>query len=665
MAICNLLWTLRLHRIAMRRAWLTCAVFSALLITAPGAASAQTLASYQIGSGWATFGLALPQGSATSGVKVGQLSTQTDVKTRWPDGSIRFAVVTAQVPSGGTFAITPSTASTGSFSPAWPQVSVRFNISGTNYTADLPAFNSSNSWLSSGSLVRESRVLVTPAAGGTPHPLLQVIYDIRSYSGGGHRIDITVQNTKDITAGNLVSYDVNVTIGGSSVFSKSGLTQNYLTRWRKVFLTGGLTEAVVTPDFAPFYQARALPRYASQVNNQNYGAVTDPKYDILGLGDLPAYMGMPGGRPDLAPYPNWTAQYLIHKRPEQRAYMLKHADLSATYTGHITKPDGFSLITLEEMPDYWLDGRAGTNPYGPNATRKPDGFIYGWGDALENAHMPSLTFVPYLVTGDRFYLDQQKFWGNYAMLSTWPGDPAREGGKGILYQNQTRGFAWGLRVLGECAAYMPDNDPDLVYFRSRVYNNLEWLSRYATTTNGGPFEVTFFEKYVGDGKVSTSTWQLAYLAYAVDRLIQHGFNAGGEFRDRVARFQVRLFTSNPEYPPIYGAPYYLQVGTGTQSNISLYTSMAQIFAVNYNNGQSPPQPFVGYYGPETWILLQIAAAQGITGAPQALAYLESQPGVLNDAYNRSGWALLANSIPGSGVGTNVAPSAPTNMRLAQ
>jgi hypothetical protein len=663
MAISDRVRTLVRHRLAGgRRVGMIGAALAALLI-APVAAGAQTLATYQIGSGWATFGLALPKGAVSTGVKVGQLPTQTDIKTRWADGSIRFAVVTANVSSGGSFAITPAAASTGSFAPTWPQASVRFSIAGTNYIADLPAYNPANSWLFNGPLVRESRVLVSPTSNGTPHPLLQVVYDIRSYSGGGHRVDITVQNTKDITAGNLVAFDVTISIGGATVYSKNGVTQNYLTRWRKVFLTGGLTEAEVTPDFEPFYQARALPRYDSHVKNQAYGGVTDPKYDILGFGDMASYMGMPGGRPEIAPYPNWQAQYLIHKRPDQRAYMLKHADLSGSWTGHITKADGVALPNLDEMPNYWLDGRAGTNPNGPNATRKPDGFLNGWGEALENAHMPSLTFVPYIVTGDRFYLDQQKFWGNYAILSTWPGDPKREGGKGVLYPNQTRGVAWGLRVLGECAAYMPDDDPELVYFRTRVNNNLEWLARYATDTNGGPFAVTFFEKYVGDGKVSTSTWQLAYLAYAVDRLIQHGFNAGGEFRDRVGRFQTRLFTSNPEYPPIYGAPYYLQVGTESGGNVSLYTSMAQIFAVNYNNGSSPPQPFTGYYGPETWILLQIAVAQGIPGADQALAFLISQPGVLDDAYNRSGWALLANSIPGSGVGSTPAPSAPRNVHI--
>src|SRR5688572_3301055 len=52
-----------------------------LLATSSVPAVGQTLATYQFTGGWATFGLALPQGAAASGVRVGSLETQTDVKT--------------------------------------------------------------------------------------------------------------------------------------------------------------------------------------------------------------------------------------------------------------------------------------------------------------------------------------------------------------------------------------------------------------------------------------------------------------------------------------------------------------------------------------------------------------------------------------------------------
>ena len=67
---------------------LLAAVFIAAAASAARADDA--VATYAFTRGWATFGLPLPQGAARDAVQVGQLPTQTDVKVRWPDGSIRL-----------------------------------------------------------------------------------------------------------------------------------------------------------------------------------------------------------------------------------------------------------------------------------------------------------------------------------------------------------------------------------------------------------------------------------------------------------------------------------------------------------------------------------------------------------------------------------------------
>lgn len=626
-------------------------VITNVVASSSGGGGSEPMATFDLGAGAATFGVALPQGAASSGLRVGALTTQTDVKTRWADGSIRFAVISAQVPSAGQYAVTAGSSTTGAVTPTWPAASVTFTISGASCVASLPAFSGTDSWLV-GSVVRESRVIVTPRCGSTDHALLQVVYDVRSYAAGGHRVDICVQNVRDITAGNAVTYDVSISIGGQVVFSRSGVTQPYLTRWRRVYTHGGLIEAAVTPDVEPFYASKALPRFHAQVVDFSYGPLTDAKYDILGVGDMSLGMGSPGGRPELGPYPEWVVRYLVHKKPAARAYMLRHADLSGSWSGHITKADGRSSIRLDEWPNYWLDGRAGTNPNGPNATRDGFGFLRGITETLENAHLPNLTYVPYLLTGDRYYLDQQKFWAHFGMLWTWPGDPKAprsEGTRlGLLSQNQIRGFGWVLRTLGETAAVLPDADPDKAYFIARVADNLAILDRRPSDDPGGPFAVPMTGRMGpdGEGYAATSMWQVAYLAYAVDRCRQLGWTAGTTFLRYAAGFQVRLFTSAPDFPPIYGAPYYPKVGRWSNGVVSEWFSMAQIYAVNFKSGADPPQPFTGYYGPETIILLRIAQAQGILKAQDALDYLSSQPGVMSDIYGRSGWAI-ASVGPGS------------------
>src|SRR3954466_8221631 len=64
---------------------------------------ADDLATEHLTPGWATFGQVLPRGVARDGLALGALRTQVDVKNRWQDGSIRFAIVTAAVAAEGDY----------------------------------------------------------------------------------------------------------------------------------------------------------------------------------------------------------------------------------------------------------------------------------------------------------------------------------------------------------------------------------------------------------------------------------------------------------------------------------------------------------------------------------------------------------------------------------
>src|SRR3954469_9046822 len=133
--------------------------------------------------GWATFGEAVPQGLATGVLQVGSFPTQTDVKNRWPDGSIKFAVVSAHVSTAGNYPVTPSAAAGGSFTPIVPAASVTVPSAGTAYVPTLPRNPGADVWLDGGE-VREWRSGVAPAAGAAPHPYLRVIFDTRVFRDG-------------------------------------------------------------------------------------------------------------------------------------------------------------------------------------------------------------------------------------------------------------------------------------------------------------------------------------------------------------------------------------------------------------------------------------------------------------------------------------------------
>src|SRR5262249_17524817 len=84
----------------------------------------------------------------------------------------------------------------------------------------------------------------------------------------------------------------------------------------------------------------------------------------------------------------------------------------------------------------------------------------------ENAHHPSLAYVPYLITGDYYFLEELQFWANWIMFY---GPQNRHGGAlGLVSWDQTRGQAWGLRTLGHAAYATPDSHPMKSYFVGKL-----------------------------------------------------------------------------------------------------------------------------------------------------------------------------------------------------
>ncbi len=616
-----------------------------LCVAVPAAAQRPApLANYRLGTGWATFGLALPQGAARDAVSVGTLATQTDVKTRWPDGSIKFAVVSSRVSADGAYAMTPSAAATGHAKPAWPAASVEMVIGPGRWVASLPA-TVADLWLN-GPLVTEGRAMVAPKMNGTEHPFFRVLYDVRTYADGVTRLDVTVENTLDHALAANVRYNVAITLNGQQVFRRDAVDHNYLARWRHVAWSRD-AESEVTPDFTPFIRANALPAYLPTVDGPQR-SIAGPRFEILKTGELTLPMNAHGGRPEIAPYPDWTAQYLVHKRQDQRAYMLRHGELAGSFGIHIKEPDGRRLISIDEHPNFWLDRRA--DPDG----KPKQGLTRGLAESGENAHQPSLAFVPYLVTGDRFFLDEMKYWANFCLLWTFQDSHSnqRGGSEGLLAPNEVRGIAWALRNLADAAAYVPDNDEMQAYFRQKVVNNLAWLDKHAAS-QATPLGTMFPLRRPEDEQWSPYTWialwEHIYAAWAVDRAQQHGFSPGTAMRDRIVKLQLRLFNSEPEgYRRTHAGAYVLAVGTRSGRDIKYFDNIGEVFKVTDKYGNH--RPFQGFYGPEARLMLMIAKRLGLPGATEGLQYLMSSAGedgvtMVSDLNRRSGWAIADGSVP--------------------
>src|SRR3954468_5159265 len=654
-------------------------IFSA---TTAALADAQTsIGTIGLTPGWAPFGQAVPQGAASTGLQVGSLLTQTDVKTRWPDASIRFAVVTVNVLTAGNYAITAAPIASGAFTPALPTASVALTIGTATYTATLPTTTSGDRWLS-GALAYEGRSVVPPLSPTDGYsPFLRVIFDTRVYADGAGRVDVTVENVLDKVGATTVTYDATITVNGQAVFTKAAVQHYYLTRWRKTFRFGTTPAAAITPDMTPFYNAGALPPYLSLVANI-VSSPTGPSYEILQSGALTTNMPDHGGRAELGPYPDWTARYLVNKNQTQRMFVLANGDLAGSWPVHVREAENSlksgvgpeHLVSINQRPTLWLDQRAQGDGYDyvkgtPLPIREFGSTVPGPGQSPlipDNAHQPSLAYVPYLLTGDRYYAEEMAFWANYTMIRTYPGDGVRSS-TGIIENNEVRGYGWGLRNIVDAAAMYADASAVRSYLVAKVTNNLQWLDNYANAQDlaTNPFQILWlFERPDGDQYISM--WEQTYLMHAIDRARQQGFTGGLAHRDAIARSQLKLFNSEPDYPRAQGAPYIVAVGvpgaTRTLSNFTFFATMAQI----WGGTQGQERAFAGYYGPEARMSLLVGIQNEWPGAQAAYDYLWPFIGTTStfcpdggpnmpDLACRAGWAL------GSGSTTTPPPTLPAQL----
>ena len=537
------------------------------------------------------------------------------------------------------------------------------------------------------------------AANGSPHPFLRVVFDTRVYNDGTARVDVTVENVLDLVGATTVTYNVTLTVNGNAFFTKTAVEHYYLTRWRKTFTVGGPL-GDITPDLAPFNAANAIPPYLSIVRNQ-INTPTGATYEILREGALEKNMPAHSGRQEIAPYPDWTARYLVHKNSTQRAFVLANGDLSGSWPIHMREreagprlgvgPDRF--ISFDERPNFWLDDRAAAAGWDtmagtPLPMHEYGNIIPGPGQTAlipDVAHQPSLAFVPYLLTGDRYYADEMAFWAFYCMGRTYPGDGTRSN-TGIVANNETRGFGWALRNMADAAAYYPEASPVRAYLVQKVQNNLNWIDSYASArfTPSNPFKV-LWTGLRPEGPQFISLWEQTYLGIAIDRANQHGFVGGLGARDAIAGLQLKLFASEPDYPRVsnlgcsvgviscpWSAPYLVNVGVPVPApgtGLTFYQTIGEI-AANTVGNPDLQRDYAGFYGPEARLNLMRAIQTGAPGAQAAYDYLfpfigtapafcASDGASIPDLACRAGWAV------DFATGTAPPPPPPPSTQAAQ
>jgi len=514
------------------------------------------IASPRLGKGLHTFGLAVPKGEAPFGIQVESLISQIDVKTTWDDGSVKFAAISVNAPEDRTYDLVPSPQRDLILvTPKWPVLTVTFVVKNPDgvtapvtWTASLPVAQAASvnaqRWLT-GLVVHESRVLVAPKSGTNIHPFLRVRFDVRTYTAGEQRISVALETQLDVLEMNKLTYDMTVKSGTTVLDSWVGTVQPSFTRARTIAKLKGYVETEMVHDLESFYRAGALYECVKGIQSKEYIS-TGPKFMPFQIGDLTYPMAAPGGRPEFGPYPAWTQHYTGFKTPSQLAYLLKMGEnCSGAWSMHITNADDSSLTldsVVKPTANEWTWG-GGAGPKNGKVGRQ-------WSPEIGSAHQPSFAFVPYLITADRFHLDEMRAWAHYAFMG-W-GPYGRGATEGLIYQQQTRGVAWAIRDISDFIAFAPDDDKDRPYFINKLNNNLHALDDQARTAAAkdplGSCRPT--SSYLPAVPIATQLpqWQNDYLGWALQHVITHrGLGPiGSVMRDLIVNYHLNMF-NQPEF----------------------------------------------------------------------------------------------------------------------
>jgi hypothetical protein len=558
-----------------------------------------------------TFGQVFAQGDVRNSDKLaGKTATganvplQVDVKTRHPDGSLRHAVITAMLPTSmpqqvqtvylvkGTS--TTSATSTGATAPtqllnAGFNATFNANIGGTVYSASADALLKSGNytmWLA-GPLANEWLVSAPlKTASGVVHPHLTARFAIRAYPGANSaRVDVTIENTWAFEAApQNFTYDAQLLVGGKEVYNKLALTHYHHARWRKMFWWGTTPQLDVRHNAAYMVASKALPNYDMSLSVKETTLDTwDKNWKASKAGPMEAGIGQPympstGGRIDLGLLPRWNALYLVSMDQRLKNVALGMSDLAGSWSAHFRNKITGKPVTLADYPYMTILGNPGDtlNP----ATKLREAFplcpttVCATPYFADTSHQPAFSYLPYLVTGDFYHLEELQFWANYSAFSSNPW--YREYGKGLFKPDQVRGQGWSLRTVAQAAYITPDSDPQKAVFTDIVNNNLDWYNaNYTNSPTANKLGAITLGTAIGyDNNTGIAPWMDDFVTAAVGMAAELGFSRAEPFLAWKAKFPVERMTGDG-YCWIKGSVYALKIRDSSTS--PLYETIGEAY----------------------------------------------------------------------------------------
>lgn len=530
---------------------------------------------------------------------------QLDVRVLHPDGSVLHAVISAIIPAlaasaSVTYGIVRKAAGSAP-TPAVPSdfpgldAAVTITDGGTAYSVSLATLlaGTRTIWLS-GNVVSEWEVAgPLKTAGNVEHAHLHVRFCVRGYKGQAKaRIDITVENTWAWnTASQDVPCDVAMTVGGATVYTNTGLVHHPRTRYRKVFWWNAVEPPVhIKHDIDYLISSRAVPNYDRSVVPDAANALIFKNNTVtnggpMGRGTARANMGDVGGRADIGLLPGWTALYLISMNRDAKEATLNQGNQAGSWPAHFRDKNTGRVISFNDWPYFATSGSIAdaNNPATGQSEKVPALVSNTNPNSSDVSHHPDQAFIPYLVTGDVYYLEELQFWAQAVAISQNPHATARGAAKGLVFRDQIRAQAWALRTLAH-AAYISPPGVKQAEFEFMLRSNIDWFdARYTNNSADDAKLGALVHSFpYGMGYAATSgqvngvaQWQDDHFTSALGRSVELGFTFALPLLTWKSKYTVGRLYGVEGVCWVQAAAYCLRVRDTSSSPI--YTTLREAY----------------------------------------------------------------------------------------
>jgi len=542
----------------------------------------------------------VPSGQSLSAVIGTQtVPLQMDVLTRYADGSVKSAILTVAAPAIAAGATVQGSLVVGSAAAGTAIATNAALAQGYDLTVNMDI-------LGLGAVtINAAQKLAAAVAGGDVEVLrqgalateirfdvavtraLRVTFDVVTYADGSVSTKVAFQNDAAMgdTGGAIQFNSLSIVEGGATRFSRTNLTQYQFQVWAQdVTRDSSATQTLnVQHDIDYLERTGAIWNYDLTAKVFATPAVPSDWTNVLGVNGIYQAMSSAGERWDIGPTMETNALWLITQDAAAARYALAQAQAAGSVPWHYYDTAKGHYLSVADYPELFIDPRGAVQP------KQLAGDESGW--YPDRAHTPNLSYVAWLMTGDRYHLDMLNAQASWVIANTW--NYARQDAKGIVANEgeEVRTQAWALRTVQEAAFANPDGSYEKAYF-TRIANN-NWANLRARTAalTASQGEVHGYISGIYAAGV-LPPWQQEYFASTAALAALQGNQDARAVLKWEANFLSGRFLS-PDLNPYNGFIYWLNVG---DSNGNAYTTWAEVEAATKAAGTYyATGPFAGPY----------------------------------------------------------------------